>query len=219
MVHTLQTLPFLFSIKNCSNIGLRTHNCQFECEAKHDHSLKRLCEYNMRVVDTWIAVIWSLLRYPRNAEAQDRCNWELKRSEITREITHKIYVENSSIWEEIPRAITSKIPLCKRKEYNKSFYSNEDKGQYFLSISPKILSKMEQEFSPKIHWSVCYKVCLWLVLWCPFTTYKCCIYIAFIPQFLMVKQSNTWQVRGVSTCDTWQTTRSSKHPTYATHGK
>jgi len=48
-----------------------------------------------------------------------------------------------------PRAITSKVPLCKRKEYNKSSYSNEDKGQYFLSISPKILSQMEQEFSPK----------------------------------------------------------------------
>ena len=48
-----------------------------------------------------------------------------------------------------PRAITSKVPLCKRKEYNKSNYSNEDRGQYFLSISPKILSKMEQDISPK----------------------------------------------------------------------
>jgi len=35
----------------------------------------------------------------------------------------------------------------------------------------------------------------------------------------MVKQSDTWQVGGVSTCDTWQTTRSNKHPIYATHGK
>jgi len=27
------------------------------------------------------------------------------------------------------------------------------------------------------------------------------------------------QEGGVSTCDTWQTTSSSKHPNYATHGK
>ena len=81
-------------------------------------------------------------------------------SKITREITHKIYVEKLlNMRSKKPRAITSKVPLCERKEYNKSSYSDEDKGQYFLSISPKILSKMEQEFSPKIHSSVCYKVC------------------------------------------------------------
>jgi len=81
-------------------------------------------------------------------------------------------VKNSSIWEvKKPRTIKSKVPLCERNEYNKSSYSNENKGQYFLSISPKILAKMEQEFSPKIHMGVCYKVCL-LLTWSWSTTYE-----------------------------------------------